>query len=271
MNAQIKKIGDANFSWHIMLLIILSVFSTSIFSQADDARLTATILYKDSLFWSAYNNCNVKTFTDFFTDDIEFYHDKGGITLGAVSLDESLKKNICGSPDHKVRREAVPGTIVVYPMKKEDSLYGAVITGEHLFYISDNGKPEVLTGHGRFMNLWILKNGEWKMSRILSYDHQPVAYINKRKEIILSENELKQFTGNYKSANFGDMSVVIENKNLILQTSNANFALYPETKNIFFSKERDLTFEFVKKENKIEKMIVRENGNIVEEVAFINK
>jgi len=48
-------------------------------------------------------------------------------------------------------------------------------------------------------------------------------------------------------------------------------SLYPETKNIFFSKERDLTFEFVKKDNKMEKMIVRENGNIVEEVAFINK
>jgi len=67
------------------------------------------------------------------------------------------------------------------------------------------------------------------------------------------------------------MSVVIENKNLILKTSNQNFALYPETKNIFFSKERDLTFEFVKKDNKMKKMIVRENGNIVEEVAFINK
>jgi len=271
MNAQIKSIGDARYFSYTLLLLLSSLCSFTLFSQTGDQKLTETILYKDSLFWNAYNNCNVNTFTDFFTEDIEFYHDKGGITLGAAALDASLKKNICGSPDHKVRREAVPGTINVFPMKNGDSIYGAIISGQHLFYISDNGKPEVLTGHARFMNLWLLKDGEWKMARILSYDHNPVAYVNKRKEIVLSENELNQFTGNYKSANFGNMSVVIENKNLILKTSNQNFALYPETKNIFFSKERDLTFEFVKKDNKMEKMIVRENGNIVEEVAFINK
>jgi hypothetical protein len=271
MNAQIKPVGEARYFGYSLLLLLSLLLSSVLFSQEEKNKLTETILHKDSLFWNAYNNCNVKTFTDFFTTDIEFYHDKGGITLGATALDESLKKNICGSPDHKIRREAVPGTINVFPMKNGDSLYGAAISGEHLFYISDNGKPEILTGHARFMNLWLLKNGEWKMARILSYDHNPVTYVNKRKEIALSENELTQFTGNYKSANFGNMSVVIENKNVILQTSNENFVLYPETKNVFFSKERDLTFEFVKKDNKIEKMIVRENGNIVEEVAFINK
>ena len=45
----------------------------------------------------------------FFIDDVEFYHDQGGVTLGKQNLTESLKKNICG----KVRRALVPGTLEV--------------------------------------------------------------------------------------------------------------------------------------------------------------
>jgi len=89
MNAQIKSIGDARYFSYTLLLLLSSLCSFTLFSQTGDQKLTETILYKDSLFWNAYNNCNVNTFTDFFTEDIEFYHDKWGITLGAAALDAS--------------------------------------------------------------------------------------------------------------------------------------------------------------------------------------
>jgi hypothetical protein len=42
--------------------------------------------------------------------------------------------------------------------------------------------------------------------------------------------------------------------------------MYPEAENRFFTKERDLTFEFQLVEGKPLKMVVREHGQIAEEV-----
>jgi hypothetical protein len=43
------------------------------------------------------------------------------------------------------------------------------------------------------------------------------------------------------------------------------FVLHPESENLFFITERDLTFEFVKEGSKVSKIIVREHGAVVEE------
>ena len=41
--------------------------------------------------------------------------------------------------------------------------------GEHRFYLTQAGQKEKLDGIGRFANLWQLKDGEWRMSRVFSY------------------------------------------------------------------------------------------------------
>lgn len=133
--------------------------------------LTAIILHLDSAFWNAYNSCDTNAYKNFFTADVEFYHDKGGITTGAPALIESLSKNLCRNPGYHLRREAVTGTVKVYPMQNNNTTYGAIITGEHVFYITQKGKPEFLDGAAGFTMLWLLKDGVWKMSRILSYNH----------------------------------------------------------------------------------------------------
>jgi len=252
-----------------LVILLLQTFAVKTWAQSAEEKLTAVIMHKDSLFWNAYNNCDVNSFKDFFAEDVEFYHDKGGITLGIEGLAGSMKKNLCSNPNFRLRREVVEGTVKVYPLKKNDTIYGAILLGEHVFYINEAGKAERLDGHASFTHIWLLKDGVWKMTRILSYDHHPATYINKRKEITLDENILKQYTGNYKSPNFGNMQVHAESKTLVLQTGNGNFFLYPESEDTFFSKERDLTFEFVKKNNKIEKIIVRENGMAVEELLLV--
>jgi hypothetical protein len=54
----------------------------------------------------------------------------------------------------------------------------------------------------------------------------------------------------------------------MLLSDNLKMTLYPESKTRFFSKERDLTFEFVKDpRGKVSKIIVRENGEIAEETT----
>ena len=105
------------------------------------------------------------------------------------------------------------------------------------------------------------------MTRILSYDHGPAPYIIQRKEIQLPAKDLNQFVGKYKGAQSGTMTIPREKNLLILVNNDNKTVMYPETKNLFFMKERDLTFEFTKdKNNVIDKLIVRENGNIAEEL-----
>src|SRR6266496_3356979 len=199
----------------VMFIIVLAVCAAHVFAQTEQQKLTATILHLDSAFWKAYNNSDTVHFKDFVTDDVEFYHDKGGITTGASALIESLNKNLCGNVNYHLRREAVTGTVKVFPMQNSGKMYGAIITGEHLFYITQNAKPEFLDGDANFTQLWLLKDGVWKMSRILSYNHHTPEYINTRREIVLPDQQLDQLKGTYKSAQSGTMTVTRENKVLV--------------------------------------------------------
>ena len=135
--------------------------------------VSAAVRERDAAFWKAYNACDVKAMAGFFTEDVEFYHDRGGLTLGHPALVATLRDSLCGNPDSTLRREAVDGTVHVFPMKKNDVVYGAILSGEHVFYVKQKGKADLLDGRAKFMDLWTVKDGVWKMSRVLSYDHGP--------------------------------------------------------------------------------------------------
>lgn len=111
-------------------LLIVPLLSTWIEAQPPQStppdELFRTIASLDTALFDSYNACDLDTFAAFFTDDVEFYHDQGGLTVGAKTVTEQVKKNICG----KTRRELVPGTLQVYPMRG----YGAVEIGVHRFY-----------------------------------------------------------------------------------------------------------------------------------------
>ncbi len=128
-------------------------------SQAD---LDKTMAALDTALFDAYNHCDLVKFASFIADDIEFYHDQGGVTLGKQAFVDSIKKNICGTD---MRRELVPGTLEAHHMKG----YGAIEIGTHRFY---HPKSNIGTGEARFVHLWQYKDGAWKITRALSFDHQ---------------------------------------------------------------------------------------------------
>src|SRR3954465_12597886 len=133
-------------------------------AQTKTASVTAVILHLDSGFWNAYNRCDTGVFKNYLEDDVEFYHDKGGVTTGAPALIQSLEKNLCSNANYHLRREAVAGTVKVYVMQENNKTYGAIITGEHVFYVTQNGNPEFVDGDANFTHLWLLKNNVWKMT-----------------------------------------------------------------------------------------------------------
>ncbi|MDP9338334.1 MAG: nuclear transport factor 2 family protein [Acidobacteriota bacterium] len=128
-------------------------------------ELEKAIVTLDTALFAAYNRCDLDKFGSFISDDVEFYHDKGGVTLGKGALTEAIKKNICG----KVTRELVPGSLQVYPMIG----YGAVEIGIHRFHHPGNETEGI--GEAQFIHLWRYANGAWKITRVISYDHHEAA------------------------------------------------------------------------------------------------
>lgn len=135
----------------------------SITSQEELNKVVATL---DTALFDSYNRCDLEKFASFFTGDVEFYHDQGGVTLGNKALTDSVKSNICG----KVTRELVPGTLEVHHMKG----YGAIEMGVHRFHHPGHDDTEPV-GEGKFILLWQYKDGAWKITRVISYDHHAAA------------------------------------------------------------------------------------------------
>ena len=124
--------------------------------------LFQTVRSLDEQLFDAYNTCDLKKFGSLLADDLEFYHDKTGVSLGRQALVDGVKNNICG----KVTRELVPATLEVYPIAK----YGAVEIGVHRFHHPGHENTESV-GEAKFINLWENKDGDWKLTRAISFDH----------------------------------------------------------------------------------------------------
>ena len=124
-----------------------------------------TIAHLDSVFFNAFNTRNADQLKTLLSDNLEFYHDLGGLTNYSQNID-AFKKSF--ESERRVRRELVKGTLEVYPIKD----YGAVETGTHRFYATEKGQQEKLSSEAKFVQVWQKKKGVWKITRIISYGHQ---------------------------------------------------------------------------------------------------
>jgi hypothetical protein len=140
----------------ISILCISLVTFLNSYSQTKE--LYDTVVRLDSLFFDAYNKCDLSKQAAFYSDSVEFYHDQGGLTTSKNEILESIKKNICG----KVTRELVKGSIEVSPIPG----YGAVEIGQHMFHNNQekNQKPR----SSRFIIIWQNKNEKWFITRVIS-------------------------------------------------------------------------------------------------------
>ena len=149
------------------LLVLFSCFAVK--AQTPHTELFEKIKSLDSAMFAVVYKCDAEKIESFFAEDLEFYHDKGGATRSRAAFMETQKKNFCGERPFYLRREQVPGTLEVFPMDN----YGALQTGEHLFYIKGADGKEVLDGRAKYVHLWKFDNGEWRITRVMSFDHGP--------------------------------------------------------------------------------------------------
>jgi len=123
-----------------------------------DQKLYKTIAAMDSIYFEAYNNCNMEKQQEMYAENIEFFHDKSGLSTSKNDILEAIKNNICG----KVTRTLVPGTIEVYPINN----YGAVEIGYHKFF--NNQEPDAPSIPSKFIILWKSEMEKWKITKVIS-------------------------------------------------------------------------------------------------------
>jgi len=157
----------------------------------------------DSVVFANVYTCNTARNETFFTDDIEFYHDKGGVTRSKKMLVGQLRDNFCGEGKTKLRRELIKGSMQVYPLNN----YGAVQLGDHRFYVTENGR-EVLSGVAKFIHVWKYENGEWRISRVFSYDHNAPGAEASVKSGELYETVASQDTKLFQAFNAHDIELL---------------------------------------------------------------
>ena len=154
-----------SFRAAVVALLVASQFAAPTIASADsstqDPALTATITALDAKVFAAYNRCDLAEFKTYFVPDVEFYHDAGGASFDRKTVVDNTRKYIC----NKVRRELLPATFKVYPIKD----FGAIEEGEHRFCEVATGKCE---GIAKFLMIWHQENGRWQLTKVISYGHR---------------------------------------------------------------------------------------------------
>ncbi|MFN4763655.1 nuclear transport factor 2 family protein [Gillisia sp. Q332] len=154
----------------VIIILIILLQTSLVYSQETykdilgrtytpaDQELYETIVSLDKRLFDAYNSCDMDTQAALYSEDLEFFHDEGGLSTSKEKLLIALKNNICD----KTTRTLIKGSIEVYPIKD----YGAVEIGYHTF--NDKKTPENKSKASRFILVWKKTDENWTVTRVIS-------------------------------------------------------------------------------------------------------
>lgn len=128
----------------------------------NESTLYREILAMDKSLFDAFNRQDAEGVKAAFSTDLEFFHDTGGVSN--FEQNQQATRNLFARNMH-LKRELVPGSMEVYPVKD----YGAIQTGEHTFCHIENGKNDC--GKFKFLHIWKRGADGWKLARVVSYGH----------------------------------------------------------------------------------------------------
>ena len=138
------------------------------------AALAALLAEQDRrLFELGFDRRDDAALRAMLADDFQFFHDKGGVVATAPDafvriVAESFEGRATGQ-NVRARRELVPGSLATYTLGPDHALQ----LGRHRFFGLTPGQPDVLRETGQFAHHWIRVQGQWKLSRVYSFDHRP--------------------------------------------------------------------------------------------------
>jgi Domain of unknown function (DUF4440) len=122
------------------------------------------ILAQDARISDAYNQCRIQTLKAVFANHAELYFADRGVARQLFTYTDTLRRTFCG----KYRREAPAADQQIYTLPD----YGAVQIGTQSFCAVDS---QPCRGQRmQFMAIWQLRDGEWRITRLVRYGYAPV-------------------------------------------------------------------------------------------------
>jgi Domain of unknown function (DUF4440) len=157
-----NKMKSRFLSLKALFVATLIIAASNLANAQSNQDLYKEIAQQDSILFNAFNTRDIEQFKTYFTPDLEFYHDKGGLTNYEYTINSLVTT---AKLNNQLRRDLVKGSLEVYPIPG----YGAMEIGSHTFCHNENGKQDC--GTFKFVMIWQKKDGQWKISRVVSYDH----------------------------------------------------------------------------------------------------
>lgn len=137
-----------------------SAASTDLARQQLEAEITAA----DARLFGGLNNRDIGPMKDGFSSRLEFYHDRSGVT-GYHDNIAIFERNFKAT--NRVRREAMPETVEIFPAGPNHAMH----IGKHRFCSQPSSAEAETCSVYRFSMVWEREGGQWKLLRVLSYDH----------------------------------------------------------------------------------------------------
>lgn len=209
-------------------------------AAAGNDAVEQAVLAADAHYWQTFNACDLEAMAPLLTEDVEFYHDKSGLTVTRQGVLDSLRKGPCADPTMHLRREVVPGSVQFHPLAGGFAL----LTGRHRFVVEKTGHTDQLDGQAEFAVVWQWTGGQWRMRRILSYDHAPLPYVPPASGPALTPEQARRCIGRYRTGQSDALVVTAEGDHLRLVAGPLSVTLLPMSAGRFAARERDLQFEF---------------------------
>ncbi|WP_300669539.1 class A beta-lactamase-related serine hydrolase [Soonwooa sp.] len=154
----------------ISIFLLFGGFYKAQISKTD--ALFLELKKQDSLFFErGFNQCDIQYLENATDDNLKFFHDTGGFQDKKEFIART-KKYICSKPNEKVIRKVQPESLEVFPLYNNGQLYGAIQSGEHDFFLRKENKSDSITGTAKFTSVWLKNKNTWKLSEVLSYNHQ---------------------------------------------------------------------------------------------------
>lgn len=120
----------------------------------------AAIRAADARMFEAFNACDVDAMASIYSEDLEFFHDTGGVDDKTRTLEKT--RELCA------RNLGLERTLVedrVEPIAG----FGAIHVGRHRFCHEVDGVDDC--GTFDFLHIWRRDDDGWRLARVVSYGH----------------------------------------------------------------------------------------------------
>lgn len=132
--------------------------------KGEAERVWQEVEAADAALFAAFNRRDAEAMGPYFSERLEFFHDRTGLTDKAFSM-RSFRSNLA-RPDLRLRRELLPESVEIHPVPG----LGAMHVGRHRFCAKEGDAPEGCSVFG-FSQVWEKTPAGWQLLRVLSYGH----------------------------------------------------------------------------------------------------